>query len=52
MTDSLFLQYQARGITARSALIISRKQRDADPLSCNGETFLTFGTNTSWVNLL
>jgi len=52
MTASLFSQYQARGIAARSDLIISMEQRDADPLTCDGETFLTFGTNTSWVNLL
>jgi hypothetical protein len=51
MTDSLFSTYQARGVAARSDLILSKEQRDADPLTCDGETFLTFGTNTSWVNL-
>ena len=52
MTDSLFSNFQARGVAARSNLILSKERRDADPLTCDGETFLTFGTNTSWVNLL
>jgi hypothetical protein len=52
MTDSLFSEYQARGVASRSDLIISKEQRDADPLTCDGQAFLTFGTNTSWVTLL
>ena len=51
MTDSLFQSYKARGVSARSDLIISKAARDADSLSCNGETFTTSGTIGNWVNL-
>lgn len=48
MTDSLFASYQARGLNARSDVIISKEDREADPLSCDGETFTTRGTLESW----
>lgn len=37
--------------TVRNDMIISRAARDADPLTCNGEAFTTFGTLASWVSL-
>jgi hypothetical protein len=52
MTDSLFSNYQARGVASRTNLIITKEQRDADPLTCDGQTFLTNGTLASWVTLL
>lgn len=51
MTDALFQAYHARGLNARSDVIISKAARDADPLTCNGETFTTTGSLGSWVNL-
>jgi hypothetical protein len=39
LTDAAFAPYVARGITTRSELIITRSERDAAPLTCNGETF-------------
>ena len=51
MTDSLFESYQARGLSTRDAVIISKEARDADPLTCVGEEFITKGTLESWVYL-
>lgn len=51
MTDTLFQQYQARGVSARSDVTISKAARDADPLTCNGDTITTTGSLGSWVNL-
>ena len=51
MTDSLFATYQARGLNSRSDVIISKEDREADPLSCDGETFTSQGTLENWVHL-
>jgi hypothetical protein len=51
MTDSVFQNYQSRGISSRDQLIISQADRDADPLTCNGETFQSAGTIPNWVDL-
>lgn len=51
VTDTLFQEYRAAGVVARDDMIISRAARDADPLTCNGETFTTTGTLASWVAL-
>ena len=51
MTDSLFGGYQGRGLTARSEVIISEAERDADPLTCDGELFQNQGNIESWVTL-
>lgn len=39
MTDELFENYVERGATDRSDFIISKEERDANPLECNGEWF-------------
>ncbi|MBI4175273.1 M23 family metallopeptidase [Candidatus Berkelbacteria bacterium] len=39
MPDDLFSAYQERGVTSRTDLIISREERDANPLECDGEQF-------------
>lgn len=44
LQDSVFTTYQARGVASRSALTLSAAQRDADPLTCSGETFTSVGT--------
>jgi hypothetical protein len=51
MTDTLFQAYQSRGIENRAALIIAREERDADPLTCDGEEFLTGGNLPNLVDL-
>jgi len=51
MTDAVFQRYAARGIASRESLIISRAERDAEPLTCSGETFTSFGTIQNWVTL-
>ena len=51
LTDTLFQQYQARGLNARSDAVISKAARDADSLTCSGETFTTTGGLGSWVIL-
>jgi hypothetical protein len=51
MTDSLFEEYQARGVNSRNDAIIAREARDADPLACEGQQFLHRGTLENWVYL-
>jgi hypothetical protein len=51
MTDDLFSHYIARGVDSRQDFIITREERDADPLLCDGETFLTGGNLENWVKL-
>jgi hypothetical protein len=51
MTDSVFQAYQARGMSSRSDAVISEEQRDADPLTCEGEQFLGGGNLQNWVTL-
>lgn len=51
MPDAIFADWQARGVEDRDALILSREARDADPLRCDGEAFLTAGTLPAWVTL-
>jgi len=52
MTDTVFSSYQARGLQSRSDAIISREERDADPLTCVGEEQFAFmGNIENWVRL-
>jgi hypothetical protein len=51
MTDSLFQSFQARGVVSRSQLIITKAERDADSLTCDGEAFTSGGHLDDWVNL-
>jgi hypothetical protein len=51
MSDSLFLNYQERGISRRDSIIISKQQRDADTLKCIGEQFLNIGNISNWILL-
>ena len=50
MTDSLFNGYAVwgGGTALRDDFIISRAARDADPLTCSGDTFTSFGSLPSW----
>ncbi len=40
MPDNVFAGYVARGVTSRNDFIISKAERDASPLQCNGEEFV------------
>ena len=52
MTDAVWQLYQARGVTSRSAMIITKAERDADPIPCVGDSqFTSFGTLPNWVVL-
>ncbi len=51
MTDGLFADYMARGVAAREDLIISRETRDANPLTCNDDTFVSADPIEAWVVL-
>lgn len=51
ITDSVFEAYQARGVASREGVIISKQARDADPLTCSGDTFTNYGTLEHWVTL-
>ena len=51
MSDVVFQAYAARGLSARSDAILSRSARDADPLTCNGDTFTRAGALPVWVTL-
>jgi hypothetical protein len=52
MTDAVFAAYQARGVPSREAAIITREERDADPVPCVGESqFTVRGTLPDWLNL-
>jgi len=51
MTDGLFLQYSNRGVENRERLIISKQERDAYPLSCSGDTFISADSLENWVEL-
>jgi len=51
MTDSVFQRYRNRGVSSRDDLIITKEARDADPLSCTGETFQSQGNLPNWFDL-
>lgn len=40
MPESVFEKYKARGAATREDFIISKEERDANPLQCNGEQFV------------
>lgn len=51
ITDPVFQDYKARGLSSRNAAIISKAARDADPLTCQGENFVNSGNLVNWVTL-
>lgn len=51
ITDAVFSEYQIHGITSRNEMIISKETRDANPLTCNGDTFISTDTLENWVVL-
>ena len=52
MTDAVFAAYQSRGVPSREAAIVTRDERDADPVPCVGEhQFTVQGTLPDWLDL-
>ena len=51
MTDDVFQNYEARGASSRSDFVITATERDADPLTCEGEEFSSSGTLPQWFDL-
>ena len=51
ITDSVFQDYQAHGLSSQDDAIISKEARDADPLTCDGEEFADSGNLENWVIL-
>lgn len=51
LADSVWARYAARGVTDRAAMVITRAERDADPLVCDSEAFRSTGTLSNWVEL-
>jgi hypothetical protein len=51
ITDDVFKEYSDRGINSRADLIIPKAVRDANPLTCTGDTFNSADVLECWVNL-
>jgi hypothetical protein len=51
ITDSVFGQYVDRGVATREEMIITRAERDASPLTCEGDQFTSVDALESWVQL-
>jgi hypothetical protein len=51
ITESVFNEYSARGINSRAEVIISKSERDANPLTCSGDTFTSSDPLENWVYL-
>lgn len=51
MKDAVFNNYISRGAISRQDFVITKELRDADPLECDGESFITNGQLENWVTL-
>jgi hypothetical protein len=51
LSNDLFTHYSARGVITREMLIIPTDVRDSNPLTCNGDTFVSSDTLENWVIL-
>jgi hypothetical protein len=51
ITDAVFNEYRNHGINSREDLIIPKTVRDANPLTCSGDTFVSSDTLENWVIL-
>ena len=51
MNDDVFQDYEAYGASSRSDFVITSAERDADPLTCDGEEFSSRGTMPQWFEL-
>ena len=51
MESTLFDSYISRGASTRQDFIITRQVRDDNPLECDGDAFLTYGSLENWFTL-
>ncbi len=51
MKDAVFDSYISRGADSRQDFTITKQARDADPIECNGESFVTSGNLDNWFTL-
>jgi len=51
ITEEVFETYENRGILSREELIISKEERDTNPLTCDGDTFTSQDPLESWIIL-
>lgn len=51
ITDDVFNEYSQLGISSINELIISKELRDANPLICDGDAFISVDTLENWVIL-
>lgn len=51
LTDDAFAEYTNYGIHSREDLIIPKETRDSNPLTCNGDTFISSDALENWVVL-
>ncbi len=51
MKDVVFNNYISRGALSRQDFSITKEARDADPLECDEETFVSGGNINNWVTL-
>jgi len=51
INDAIFSDYLNRGVASRADMIITKSTRDANPLTCNGDTFISSDTLANWVVL-
>jgi hypothetical protein len=51
ITDDVFNEYVAHGVSSRSDMIILKSLRDANPLTCSGDVFTNTDPLESWINL-
>ena len=51
ITDDIFEIYANKGILSREQLIISKEERDANPLTCDGEMFISQDILENWIIL-
>jgi hypothetical protein len=51
ITDAAFTLYQNRGVPNRNDMFISKTVRDANPLTCSGDTFISSDTIENWIVL-
>lgn len=51
LDDGAFDEYIARGVLSWEHFTITKEERDADPLECDGDQFVTPGNLENWVTL-
>lgn len=51
LAPEIFDRYRARGLASKADAIVSRAERDANPLACSGESFTNRGALPNWVQL-